>query len=85
MVDLVSSHHSTRMKRKSFFDNVRMDAKTALAEKTSKFQRSNFDFTHQLGKFLVIKNFNPNELSMDLIKKMQMVLKIHKINFRPTM
>ena len=60
VVDLISTHHLTRIKSKRWplnafafiLDTVRTNAKTILADNKSSF--SNFEFTYQLGKALVL-------------------------------
>ena len=60
VVDLISIHHSTRIKSKRWplnafafiLDTVRTNAKTILADNKSSF--SNFKFAYQLGKALVL-------------------------------
>ena len=60
VVDLISTHHWTRVKSKRWplnafafiLDTVRTDAKAILADNKSSF--SNFEFTYQLGKAMVL-------------------------------
>ena len=64
VVDLISTRHSTRIKSKWWplnafpliLDTVWTNAKTILAENKSSF--SNFQFTYQLGKALVLQLFS---------------------------
>ena len=60
VVDLISTRHSTRIKSKRWplnafafiLDTVQTNANTVLADNKSSF--SNFEFTYQLGKALVL-------------------------------
>ena len=89
VVDLVSTHNTTRMKHIRWsmnalafvLDNVRTIAKTILQESVSKTKMSSFDFAYTLGKMLVLPHIerryaSPNGLQLQLVNKIHRVLKV---------
>ena len=94
VVDLISTHHSTRIKSKRWplnafafiLDTVRTNAKTILADNKSSF--SNFEFTYQLGKFLVLPIVQQryeirNGIQIAVMEKIRRVLGIAGLNRQP--
>lgn len=87
VVDLVSSHNTTKMKVKRWplnalafiLDTVRTNAKTILGESANPSILSSFEFTYQLGKLLVIPNIqrryeNNQGFKNELNQKMRRIL-----------
>ena len=94
VVDLISCHHSTRMKSKRWpltgfafmLDTIRTNSKTILQD--NKKEYSNFEFTYQLGKALVMPKIqhrleNSNGLQIQILQKMRRVLGLPEVNVRP--
>ena len=97
VVDLVSSHNTTKMKVKRWpvnilaflLDTVRTNAKTILAESANPVHMTSFEFTYQSGKLLVLPNIqrrfeNRRGFKIDLIQKMRRVLGITELNKAPS-
>ena len=95
IVDLLSTSHSTRMKTKRWplnglafvLDTCRTNAKTIFTNNNVKF--SNFEFTYELGKSLVLPNIerryrNSNGLQIKIINKRKRILGIELVNNRPS-
>ena len=91
VVDLISTHHLTRIKSKRWplnafafiLDTVRTNAKTILADNKSSF--SNFEFTYQLGKALVLPIVQRryeirNGIQIAVMEKIRRVLGIAELN-----
>ena len=89
VVDLVSSHNTTKMKTRkwpvnvlaSILDTVRTNAKTIISESQSPVIQSSFDFTYNLAKSLVLSSIqrryhNSTGLSPNVIGKMRLVIRI---------
>ena len=96
IVDLLSTHHSTRMKTKRWpinalafgLDTCRTNSKTILAD--NKVQFHNFEFIYELGKSLFLPNIerryaNQIGLQISIINKMRKVLGIQEVSRRPPM
>ena len=94
VVDLISCHHSTRMKSKRWpltgfafmLDTIRTNSKTILEDNKKSF--SNFEFTYQLGKALVLPQIhrrydNPNGLQIPILQKIRRVLGLPE-NHKPS-
>ena len=95
VVDLISSSLSTRIKCKRWpinclaflLDTVRTNSKTILHE--NKHSMSNYEFTYQLGKALVLPNVErryhaPNNgLQSDTVRKMKQILGIVDVPQEP--
>ena len=65
-------------------DAVKTNAKTILQESVSQIKMSSFNFTYMSGKMLVLHHIergyvNPNGLQLQLVNKMQRVLKVAKL------
>ena len=91
VVDLISTHHSTRIKSKqwplntfvSILDTMWTNANIILADNKSSF--SNFEFTYQVGKTLVLPIVQPkfeirNGIQIAVIEKIRHVLGIAELN-----
>ena len=89
VVDLVSSHNTTKMKNRRWpinalafvLDTVRTNAKTMLAESSNPATPSLFEFTYSLGKLLVLPHLqrryqDSSNFSTDGVHKMRQVLGI---------
>ena len=89
VVNLVSSHNTTKMKTRKWpvnalafiLDTVRTNAKTIISESQSPVIQSSFDFTYNLAKSLVLpsiqhRNHNSTGLSSNVIGKMHFALGI---------
>ena len=94
IVDLLSTHHTTRIKSKRWplnafvfiLDTVRTNSKTILSD--NKVKLSNFDFTYVLGKALVLPSIqnryqNNNGIQLPILQKLRRVLGIKETNRRP--
>ena len=94
VVDLISCHHSTRMKSKRWpltgfafmLDTIRTNSKTILQDNKKEYR--NFEFTYQLGKALVMPKIqhrleNSNGLQIQILQKMRRVLGLPEVNVRP--
>ena len=94
IVDLLSIHHSTRVKSKRWpinafafiFDTARTNAKSILCENGKSL--SNFMFTYELGKALLIplvqrRYANVTGVRIGQIQKMRRVLGLSLVNRRP--
>ena len=92
--DLISTHHSTKIKSKWWplnafafiLDTVRTNAKPVLADNKSSF--SNFNFTNQLGKALVLPIVQRryeirNGIQIAVMQKIRRVLGIAESNRQP--
>ena len=93
-VDLLSTHHTTRIKSKRWplnalafiLGTVRTNSKTILSDNKAKL--SNFDFTYALGKALVLPSIqnryqNNNGIQLPILQKIRRVLGIKETNRRP--
>ena len=89
VVDLVSSHNTTKIKNRRWpinalafvLDIVRTNAKTTLAESSNPAAPSSFEFTYSSGKLLVLPHLqrryrDSSNFSTDLVHKMRQVLGI---------
>ena len=98
VVDLLSSHSTTKMKVKRWplnalafiLDTVRSNAKCILSEVQPDKQMTTFAFTWELGKMLTLplvqrRYENVKGLRIELIQKMQRVLGIKEANRRPVL
>ena len=96
VVDLLSSCLSTRMKCRRWpinslaglLDTARTNARTILRD--NKVPMSNFEFTYQLGKALVLPSIarrynNPDGLRVSLLHKMRQILDIPETRKKPTL
>ena len=96
VVDLLSSHNTTKMKVKRWplnalafiLDTVRSNAKCILSEVQPEKQMTTFEFTWELGKLLTLplvqrRYENVIGLRIYLIQKMRRVLGIAETNRRP--
>ena len=94
VVDLISCHHSTRMKSKLWaltafavmFDTIRTNSKTILEDNKKTYH--NFEFTYQLRKALVLPKIqqrleNSNGLQIAVLQKVRSVLGLPEVNRRP--
>ena len=93
-VDLISTHHSTKIISKRWplnafafiLDTVRTNAKTVLADNKSSF--SNFEFTYQLAKALVLPVVQRryeirNGIQIAVMEKITRVLGVAELNRQP--
>ena len=94
VVDLISCHHSTRMKSKRWpltafafmLDIIRTSSKTIFEDSKKTF--NNFEFTYQLGKALVLPKMrqrlgNSNGLQIAVLQKVTRALGLPEVNHRP--
>ena len=93
VADLLSTHHTTRIKSKRWplnafafiLDTVRTNSKTILSD--NKVKLSNFDFTYVLGKALVLPSIqnryqNNNRIQLPILQKIRRVFGIKETNRR---
>ena len=91
MVDLVSTHNTTKMKNRRWsinalaflLDTVRTNAKIILVESSNPATRSSFEFTYTLGKLLILPHMQrryqgSSNFSTVLVHKMRQVLGIQR-------
>ena len=94
IVDLISCHHSKRMKSKRWplttftfvLDTIRRNSKTFLED--NKKILNNFEFTYQLEKVLVLPKMqqrlkNSNGLQIGVFQKVRRVLRLPEVNRKP--
>lgn len=97
IVDLISSHDTTKIKSKRWpinafayiLDTVRTNSKVILQEASAAINLSTLEFTYNLGKMLVMPNVqrrytNNNGRQMAVTQKMRRVLGIVEVNRSPS-